>query len=41
VLQGATNDTDLMVDLLDQLDSRHIIYSCGVGAPYPAALPAV
>jgi GT2 family glycosyltransferase len=41
VLQGATNDTDLMVDLLDQLDSRHIIYSCGVGAPYPAALPAI
>jgi GT2 family glycosyltransferase len=41
VLQGATNDTDLMVDLLDQLGSRHVIYSCGVGAPYPASLPSV
>lgn len=36
-----TDDTDLMVRLFDQIEACHIIYSCGVGAPDPASLPAV
>ncbi|MEM7753784.1 MAG: hypothetical protein AAF230_10240, partial [Pseudomonadota bacterium] len=39
-LAGDVDDTDLMVRLLAPLTKREVIYSCGVGAADPVALPA-
>ncbi len=34
-------ETDVILSLIAQLEQRHIIYSCGVGAADPVALPAM
>ncbi len=39
VTRGTTDETDLMVSLVELLAARRIVYSCGVGDPDPAALP--
>ena len=36
-----SNDLDLVITLLQPLKTRHIVYSCGVGAPEPFVLPEV
>lgn len=38
-LSGDTDDTDLVHALLEPLVQRRVIYSCGVGAQNPSALP--
>ncbi len=39
VSAGDIDDTALLFKLLEPLERRHVIYSCGVGAADPAALP--
>ncbi|WP_415405222.1 glycosyltransferase [Tateyamaria sp. SN3-11] len=36
---GGTNEFDAVLRLLEPLEHRHVIYSCGVGHPDPAQLP--
>ena len=40
VTRGATGDFALIQRLLEPVDHLHILYSCGVGDPDPADLPA-
>lgn len=41
IVQGDTDDTEFMISLVEFAPRRHLIYSCGVGFPDPADLPAV
>ena len=39
MIAGTTNDDALVEKLLDPLEARHVVYSCGVGDSDPLSLP--